>query len=209
MIAGDPYADLTDLYAFVSADKSDSVTFIMNAIPYQDPMGGPNYYKFDPNVRYVLHVAQSGHNVADVNYVVEFQTTIKNPNTFLYNTGPYAKDGDDNLNVQQTATVTKQVRGGGETVVGTNLPVQPANIGPHSNPVQIGGQDTTNSASGVSGHTQRSLSRSGQMKARTQKASAAPAMPPSAKRAGPGHDKRSGEINHRIRTREAAVTRAR
>ena len=41
MIAGDPYADLTDVYAFVSSDKPDSVTLIMNAIPYGDAMGGP------------------------------------------------------------------------------------------------------------------------------------------------------------------------
>jgi len=151
MIAGDPYADLTDVYAFVAADKPDSVTLIMNAIPYEDPMGGPNYYQFDPKVRYQLHVAQAGHNVADVTYNVEFQTTVKNPNTFLYNFGPFAKDGDANLNVQQTATVTKTVRGVGDTVIGTNLPVQPVNIGPHSNPAQIGGMDTTNSAGGVSG----------------------------------------------------------
>ena len=117
MIAGDPYADLTDVYAFVSADKPDSVTLIMNAIPYEDPMGGPNYYQFDPKVRYQLHVAQAGHNEADITYNVEFQTTVKNPNTFLYQVGPYARAGDANLNVQQTATVTKNVRGVGESVI--------------------------------------------------------------------------------------------
>jgi hypothetical protein len=162
MIAGDPYADLTDVYAFVSADKPDSVTLIMNAIPYQDPMGGPNYYKFDPGVRYVMHVAQAGHNVADINYIVEFQTTIKNPNTFLYNTGPFAKAGDDGLNVQQTATVTKQVRGVGDTVIGTNLPVQPVNIGPHSNPPMIGGQSTSNSAGGLSGNSEVTALQNGE-----------------------------------------------
>jgi len=94
MIAGDPYADLTDVYAFVSPDRPDFVTLIMNAIPYEDPMGGPNYYQFDPKVRYQLHIAQAGHNVADITYNVEFQTTVKNPNTFLYQVGPYAKDGD-------------------------------------------------------------------------------------------------------------------
>lgn len=151
MIAGDPYADLTDVYAFVSPDKPDTVTLIMNAIPYEDPMGGPNYYAFDPKVRYELHVAQSGHNTADITYRVEFQTTVKNPNTFLYQVGPYAKPGDANLNVQQTATVTKSVRGQGEMVIGADLPVQPVNIGPHSNPAQLGGQDTGNSADGVSG----------------------------------------------------------
>jgi hypothetical protein len=151
MIAGDPYADLTDVYAFVAADKPESVTLIMNAIPYEDPAGGPNFYQFDPKVRYQLHIAQAGHNVADITYNVEFQTTVKNPNTFLYNVGPFAKNGDANLNVLQTATVTKSVRGVGDAVIGANLPVQPVNIGPHSNPVQIGGADTSNSAGGVSG----------------------------------------------------------
>jgi hypothetical protein len=151
MIAADPYADLTDLYAFVSPDRPDFVTLIMNAIPYEDPMGGPNYYQFDPKVLYQLHIAQSGHNVADITYSVEFQTTVKNPNTFLYQVGPYAKFGDPNLNVEQTATVTKQVRGVGDTVIGTNLPVQPVNIGPHSNPPKINGMDSGNTANGVSG----------------------------------------------------------
>jgi hypothetical protein len=151
MIAGDPYADLTDVYAFVSADKPDSVTLIVNAIPYEDPMGGPNYYQFDPKVRYQLHIAQAGHNEPDITYSVEFRTNVKNPNTFLYQVGPYAKAGDPNLNVQQTATVTKIVRGVGESVIGTNLPVQPVNIGPHSNPPQINGMDSGNSGSGISG----------------------------------------------------------
>ena len=151
MIAGDPYADLTDVYAFVSPEKPDTVTLIMNAIPYQDPMGGPNYYAFDPKVRYEMQVAQAGHNTADITYRVEFKTNVQNPNTFLYNTGPYAKPGDANLNVQQTATVTKVVRGSGETVIGSDLPVQPVNIGPHSNPAQLNGQDTGNSAGGISG----------------------------------------------------------
>ena len=56
MIAGDPYADLTDVYAFVSPDKPDFVTLMMNAIPYENPAGGPNFYQFDPNVVYEIHV---------------------------------------------------------------------------------------------------------------------------------------------------------
>jgi hypothetical protein len=148
MIAGDPYADLTDLYAFVSPDAPDTVTFIMNAIPYQDPMGGPNFYKFDDKVKYVLHIAQAGRNQDDIKYNVEFTTTIKNPNTFLYNFGPFAKAGDPNLNVEQTATVTKSVRGVGDTVIASGLPVQPVNVGPHSNPTAEG---STNNPGGISG----------------------------------------------------------
>jgi hypothetical protein len=151
MIAADPYADLTDLYAFVSADKPDTVTLIMNAIPYQYPMGGPNYYKFDDNVRYEMHIAQAGHNTPDITYRVEFTTAVKNPNTFLYNFGPFAKHGDPNLNVEQSATVTKVVRGAGSAVIGTNLPVQPINVGAHSNAAMVGGMATGNGPGGVTG----------------------------------------------------------
>ena len=52
LIADDPAADNTDVYAFVSPDKPNTVTIIANYIPFEDPAGGPNYYKFDPTVRY-------------------------------------------------------------------------------------------------------------------------------------------------------------
>ena len=35
LIAGDPRADNTDVYAFVSPDKADSVTLISNWIPFE------------------------------------------------------------------------------------------------------------------------------------------------------------------------------
>src|SRR5215472_5444967 len=117
-IAADPYADLTDLYAFVSPDAPDTVTFIVNAIPYEDPMGGPNYYKFDDKVKYVLHIAQAGHNQDDIKYSVEFKTTLKNPATFLYNFGPYSNPpAPDNTNnaggISGTPAVSAMAEGEG------------------------------------------------------------------------------------------------
>src|SRR5262245_33156197 len=46
LISGDPAADNTDLYAFVSPDKPDTVTIIANYEGLQEPSGGPNYYPF-------------------------------------------------------------------------------------------------------------------------------------------------------------------
>ena len=43
LISKDPTVDNTDLYAFVSPDKPDTVTIIVNYIPLQDPNGGPNF----------------------------------------------------------------------------------------------------------------------------------------------------------------------
>ena len=51
LIAQDPTADNTDVYAFVDPNDPDMVTLIANFIPFQKPDGGPNFYPFDPNVR--------------------------------------------------------------------------------------------------------------------------------------------------------------
>jgi hypothetical protein len=162
MIGNDPAADNTDVYAFVSPDKPDTVTFIMNVWPFEAPMGGPNFFGFDPKVRYNLHVAQAGHSRADITYRVEFTTRVDNPNTFLYNTGQFATDNDPGLNVHQFAQVTKVVRGEDDSVLASGLPVQPVNIGPHSNPLQIGGKDSGNSAAGVTGSAEISTLPNGE-----------------------------------------------
>jgi hypothetical protein len=43
-IAKDPVADSTDVYAFVSPDRPDTVTLIANYIPFESPASGPNFY---------------------------------------------------------------------------------------------------------------------------------------------------------------------
>jgi hypothetical protein len=133
LIAGDPKADATDLYAFVSPDKTDTVTIIANYIPFQEPAGGPNFYTFDDNVMYEIKVDSDGDAVPDVTYQFRFKTTVANPNTFLYNTGPVNSPTDVNLNVQQTYTLTR-IKGGVSTVLGTNIPAAPSNVGPKSTP---------------------------------------------------------------------------
>src|SRR5512140_3916887 len=59
----DRTADITDWYAFVSYNHPDRVTMILNVDPFLEPSNGPNYFPFDPNVRYVMNVDnnQDGH----------------------------------------------------------------------------------------------------------------------------------------------------
>ncbi len=52
----DHSADVTDWYAFVSYDHPDRVTMILNVDGFLEPSNGPNYFPFDPNVRYVMNV---------------------------------------------------------------------------------------------------------------------------------------------------------
>ena len=46
LIAEDPVADNTDVYAFVSPDRPDTVTILANYIPLEEPAGGPNFNGF-------------------------------------------------------------------------------------------------------------------------------------------------------------------
>jgi hypothetical protein len=132
-ISQDPTADNTDVYAFVSPDRPDSVTIVANYIPLQEPAGGPNFAKFGDDVLYELHVDNDGDSTEDVTYQFRFRTQVRNPNTFLYNTGPITSLSDDDWNVRQTYSVTR-VAGGDAQLLGENLPTPPVNIGPRSTP---------------------------------------------------------------------------
>ena len=137
LTAQDPTADNTDLYAFVSPDEPDKVTLIANFIPFQKPDGGPNFYNFDPNVVYEIHVDNNGDAVEDVTFQWRFTTEVRNPATFLYTTGVVSALDSPNLNVRQFYRLTRidgPRRTGTVTELSGRLPVPPPNIGPRSTP---------------------------------------------------------------------------
>ena len=82
----DPVVDSTDLYAFVSPDKPDTVTIVANYVPLQDPAGGPNFFEFGDDVLYGIHIDNNGDGRAEMTYNFHFKTETVDPNTFLYNT---------------------------------------------------------------------------------------------------------------------------
>ncbi len=138
LISQDPTADNTDLYAFVSPDKPDTVTLLANYIPLEQPAGGPNFPAFDDTVLYEIHVENSGDGQEDLTYQFRFKTRTRNPDTFLYATGPIASLDDPNWNRPQTYSVTLVRHGRGRAdryeVLGRDLPTPPDNIGPRSTP---------------------------------------------------------------------------
>src|SRR6266571_5084297 len=87
LISQDPLADNTDLYAFVSPDRPDSVTIIANYIPFETPASGPGFFNFDPNVVYDIYVDNTGDGVPDITFEFRFKTSIANENTFLAHLG--------------------------------------------------------------------------------------------------------------------------
>jgi hypothetical protein len=133
-VSKDPVADNTDVYAFVSPDRPDSVTLIANFIPFQNPQGGPNFYEFGDDVLYEIHVSNRGDAQPDVTYQFRFTTKVRNANTFLYNVGPIGSITDPNWNRPQYYSVTRVARGDRPRMIASNLTCPPVNIGPRSTP---------------------------------------------------------------------------
>ncbi|HWF83086.1 MAG TPA: DUF4331 domain-containing protein [Streptosporangiaceae bacterium] len=132
-ISKDPVADSTDLYAFVSPDKPETVTIIANYIPLQSAAGGPNFYEFGDDVIYDIRIDNFGNSKWDITYQFQFSTVLGNPETFLYNTGPITSLTSSSWNRKQVYTVTR-IDSTGEHVLGKNLACPPCNIGPLSTP---------------------------------------------------------------------------
>ena len=132
-ISNDAAADNTDVYAFVSPDKPNTVTLIANFVPLEDPAGGPNFSEFGDDVLYEIHIDNNGDSVPDVTYQFKFVTLYRDKATFLYNVGPITSLTSKNWNRRQFVTVTKVV-GGKTTTLATNLACPPCNIGPTSTP---------------------------------------------------------------------------
>src|SRR3954464_12991001 len=135
----DPTADDTDFYVFKAPDAPDKVTFVANWIPFEDPAGGPNFYKFDDRAHYYLNVDNTGDGVYDVRYLFTFKTKQRNAGTFLYGLGgPITSPRDKDLNVVQSYTVTKETYRDGKVasakVLGKDLLAAPDNVGAKTTP---------------------------------------------------------------------------
>ncbi|MGF1428314.1 DUF4331 domain-containing protein [Kitasatospora sp. LaBMicrA B282] len=134
-ISKDPVADSTDVYAFVSPDACDTVTLIANYLPLQGPAGGPNFYEFGEDVLYAIHVDNDNDGRPDISYEFRFRVEVRNPDSFLYNTGPITSLDDPHWNRRQTYSVARvELASGRTTLLADGLACPPCNIGPLSTP---------------------------------------------------------------------------
>jgi hypothetical protein len=135
LIASDPAADNTDLYAFVSPERPGYVTFIANWIPFEEPNGGPNFYPFATDAAYNINVDSDGDAKADA----VFRWTFKNVDrrggsTFLYNNGPVTSLDDKNLLFKQTYTLESSFHDGPFKTRVSDAAVAPSRVGAASMP---------------------------------------------------------------------------
>lgn len=134
LISKDPFADNTDTYAWVPEGQTDNVALAAAWIPFEGPEGGPNYFEWDDNAQYHIHVDNNGDAVADITYTLQSTTVIRDPfNTFLYNVGPIDAPDSTNWNRYQTYDLTK-TDASGSTVICDDCAAPPVNIGSKSTP---------------------------------------------------------------------------
>jgi hypothetical protein len=159
LIALDPAADLTDVYAFRSWEDDSKAVFIMNVIPQQVPASGPNFFNLDDQVRYSFHFDLNQNGIAeDVRIDLRFKTEIRKPAGGLnfrdvpisYAAAPpiTALDGPGSagLGLRQTYTVqavartpagqalTRAIGTRSTSADGRRLVAVPSNVGPLTMP---------------------------------------------------------------------------
>lgn len=133
-ILATPFADNTDVYAFISPEDPDKIVFVANYVPLLLPNSGPNFYRFGDEVEYGIHIDNDGDAIRDVSYWFRFRSAIRNGDTFLYNTGPVDSLDDTDLNVRQFYSVHRENAGAKSIELADDVPVAPWNAGPRSFP---------------------------------------------------------------------------
>src|SRR3712207_5993824 len=137
----DPTGDDTDVYAFTPKDAPGSLTVVANWIPFEDPAGGPNFYKFDSRARYYINVDNTGDGAYDVRYRFTFRDRVGALGDAGYPTAlpEVTSINDPQLVFRQFGTVVRETydrrgRRTGSRVLTDDLPVAPNNAGPKTMP---------------------------------------------------------------------------
>src|SRR3954454_6563827 len=79
LISLDPAADITDFFMFRSYEpgQENKVVLIMNTQPGEEPSAGPNYYNFDPSVKYSFGIDNNGDGKSDISLNFQFRNEIR------------------------------------------------------------------------------------------------------------------------------------
>jgi hypothetical protein len=141
------------VYAFRSWEDPSKVVFILNILPGQDPSDGPNYFNFDDDVLYRIHIDRNQNGIAeDIVYEFYFETETRPVFGSLNFPLPYVGNpaipvpelkkitaldgpGSEGLTRRQTYTVI-EARGEKRTRLfkGKTLVAVPSNVGPATMP---------------------------------------------------------------------------
>jgi hypothetical protein len=156
-ITSTPKVDGTDFYMFRSYEpnRAGFVTMIANYQPFQDPQGGPNFFQFDANALYEIHVDNNGDGKEDLTFQLRFKNTSKKTALTvggksvqipLMYSGPISGVNPAALNVRETYTVD-MVKGDRRGGTRTHL-ANAAGVTEFDKPIDNVGDKTFGSATG-------------------------------------------------------------
>ena len=159
LISLDPAADITDFFMFRSYEpgKADKVVFIMDVQPGEEPSAGPNYYNFDPAVRYAFGIDNDRDGRAnDIRIDFRFRNEIRGvvdaldlPLSYVGNVPPNGNPvvppitkldgpGSEGFGLRQKyeVTLTRNLQNGSQqnAKLGDDLIAVPSNVGPRTMP---------------------------------------------------------------------------
>ena len=83
LIAVDPVADITDVYAFRSPEEPANIVLVMATYPFSDPAAGPAFTQFGSDVLYTLRIDNDHDAVEDIVYEFRFSDELRAP-LFFY-----------------------------------------------------------------------------------------------------------------------------
>jgi hypothetical protein len=152
-----PKVDGTDFYMFRSyaPGRQDYVTLIADFIPFQDPQGGPNFYQFDQNALYEIHIDNNGDAKEDITFQLRFKNTSKRTALNiggkqvlipLINSSTISGVNPASLNVRETYTID-MVKGDRRTGTRTRL-ASTGGVSEFDKPVDNIGDKTFGGATG-------------------------------------------------------------
>ena len=119
-IAGMPRVDATDFYMFRSYEpgRDGFVTLIANYMPDQSPYSGPNYFKFDNDAIYEIHIDNDGDAKENLTFQFNFDSALANGGTGttlnvggveqpipLRQSGQIMEPGDSTINETESYTI--------------------------------------------------------------------------------------------------------
>ena len=154
LISLDPAADITDFFMFrgYGTGDADKVVLIMNTQPGEEPSSGPNYFNFDPTVKYSFGIDNNGDGKDDITLDFQFRNEIRGvvdalglPLSYVGNIPPSDGSivppitrldgpGSEGLGLRQKYTIMWKGPGSGQKTIARDLIAVPSNVGPRTMP---------------------------------------------------------------------------
>lgn len=138
LTSADPLGDNTDVWAFTPKGAPGQIAVVASWVPFEDPAGGPNFYRFDDRARYYINFDNTGDGNYDVRYRFDFDTKFNDKN-FLHSLTPITSINSPQLFQKESYQLVRETfdgKGRRTSVrsLGKNFRVAPSNVGPKTMP---------------------------------------------------------------------------